>query len=98
MKNNDEEHESRVGRPTKYGEETIARLCEALADGMPIKGACAIAGIAVSTLADWREKYPEIELRMSEAREIARQKLDKRARADPAPVLSAESRVHYSSA
>jgi hypothetical protein len=70
----DESNESRVGRPTKYNETTIARLCDALADGMPIKGACAIAGIAVSTLADWREKYPEIELRMSQAREIARQR------------------------
>lgn len=34
---NDELNKSGVGRPTKYSEETIARLCEALADGMPIK-------------------------------------------------------------
>jgi len=33
---NDESNESRVGRPTKYSEETIDRLCAALADGMPI--------------------------------------------------------------
>jgi hypothetical protein len=44
-----------------------------LADGLPIKSACIIAGIGVSTLADWREKYPELEERMAEAREKARQ-------------------------
>ena len=69
-----EEHESRVGRPTKYSEETIARLCEALADGMPIKAACVVAGIGVTTLNEWRDKYPEIEERMSQARERYREK------------------------
>jgi len=62
------------GRPTKYSEETIARLCEALADGLPIKGACVVAGIGVTTLAEWREQHPGLEERMNEAREIARQK------------------------
>jgi hypothetical protein len=33
----------------------------ALADGMPIKGACVVAGINVTTLGEWREKRPEIE-------------------------------------
>jgi hypothetical protein len=33
-------------------EEVIARLCSALADGMPIKGACVVAGIGASKLAD----------------------------------------------
>ena len=69
-----EEHESRVGRPTKYSEETIARLCEALADGMPIKAACVVAGIGVTTLNEWRDKYPELEERMSQARERYREK------------------------
>ena len=71
---NDELNKSRVGRPTKYSEETIARLCEALADGLPIKGACVVVGIGVTTLAEWREQHPGLEERMSEAREIARQK------------------------
>ena len=62
------------GRPTKYSEETIARLCEALADGMPIKAACVVAGIGVTTLNEWRDKYPEIEERMSQARERYREK------------------------
>ncbi len=69
-----EEHETRVGRPTKYSEETIARLCEALADGMPIKAACVIAGIGVTTLAEWREQHPGLEERMNEARERYREK------------------------
>jgi Bacteriophage Sf6, terminase small subunit-like len=63
-----------VGRPTKYDEKTITRLCEALADGMPIKAACVVAGIGVTTLAEWRDKYPEIEDRMSQARERYREK------------------------
>jgi Helix-turn-helix domain of resolvase len=70
----DELNDSRVGRPTKYSEETIARLCEALADGMPIKAACVIAGIGVTTLNEWRDKYPELEERMSQARERYREK------------------------
>ena len=70
----DEVKEPQVGRPTKYNEETIARLCEALADGMPIKAACIVAGIGVTTLAEWRDKYPEIEERMNQARECYREK------------------------
>ena len=70
----DKLNESRVGRPTKYSEETIARLCEALADGMPIKAACVVAGIGVTTLNEWRDKYPEIEERMNQARERYREK------------------------
>jgi hypothetical protein len=70
----DETKDSQVGRPTKYGEETIARLCEALADGMPIKAACVVAGIGVTTLNAWRDKYSEIEERMNQARESYREK------------------------
>jgi hypothetical protein len=33
------------------------------------------AGIGVSTLSDWREKYPDLEERMTEAREVARLKM-----------------------
>jgi hypothetical protein len=59
----------------RYEPDTIGRLGAGLADGLPIKSACLIAGIGVSTLADWREKYPELEERMAEAREVARQKM-----------------------
>jgi hypothetical protein len=48
------------------------RLLAGLADGLSYKSACITAGIGVSTLADWREKYPELEVRMEEAREVAR--------------------------
>jgi hypothetical protein len=72
--NNDDKNEASVGRPTKYNEKTIARLCEALADGMPIKGACVVAGIGVTTLGEWRDKYHEIEERMNESRERFREK------------------------
>jgi hypothetical protein len=65
----------KAGRPTKYEPDTIERLLAGLADGLPIKSACIIAGIGVSTLADWREKYPELEERMTSAREVARQKM-----------------------
>ncbi len=65
----------KAGRPTKYEPETIERLLAGLADGLPIKSACIIAGIGVSTLSDWREKYPELEERMAEAHEKARLKM-----------------------
>jgi hypothetical protein len=61
-----------VGRPTKFNDETIARLCAAMADGMPIRGACIVAGIGVTTLKEWRERYPDLEERIGDAREHAR--------------------------
>ena len=64
----------RVGRPTKYNEETIARLCDALGDGLSIKSACIVTGIGVTTLSEWKQQHPELEDRLSEAREFARQK------------------------
>jgi len=65
----------KAGRPTKYSPETVERLLAGLTDGLPIKSACIIAGIGVSTPSDWREKYPELEERMAEAREKARLKM-----------------------
>jgi hypothetical protein len=41
---------------------------------MPIKGACVVAGISVTTPAEWRASQPDLEARMSEARQHARQK------------------------
>ena len=67
-------NKAQVGRPTKFNNEVLGRLYSALADGMPIKGACVVAGIGVSTLADWREGDSQIEDAMSQARECARQK------------------------
>ncbi|HJY52587.1 MAG TPA: hypothetical protein VKD89_01080 [Candidatus Udaeobacter sp.] len=73
MKTNDKNQPS-VGRPTKYSQETIERLCEALADGLPIKGACVKAGIGVTTLNEWRDRYPEVNEQIEEARECYREK------------------------
>src|SRR5438477_468550 len=63
-----------TGRPTKFAAETVERLCAAIGDGMPIKGACTVAGIGVTTLNEWREKYPDLEERIADAREHARLK------------------------
>jgi hypothetical protein len=64
----------KTGRPTKFTEETIERLCGALGDGMSIKSACVIAAVGVSTLNEWREQHPELEDRLAKSREFARQK------------------------
>jgi hypothetical protein len=69
-----ESNEPSVGRPTKYNEKTIGRLCEALADGMPIKSACVKTGIGVTTLNEWRDRYPQIETKMEQARDRFREK------------------------
>jgi hypothetical protein len=69
-----ESNESSVGRPTKYNDKTIERLCEALADGMPIKSACIKAGIGVTTLNEWRDRYPHIETKIEQARDKFREK------------------------
>ena len=71
---NAEASERQAGRPTKYNEETVTRLCDALADGMPIKSACTVAQIGVQTLSDWRKEYPELEQRINESRELMREK------------------------
>ena len=41
---------------------------------MPIKGACIVAGIGQSTLNDWRERYDDLEEKLADSREHARQK------------------------
>jgi hypothetical protein len=66
--------EARAGRPSKRTKETLARLYAAIADGMPINGACVVAGIGVQTLSDWRKRDPGIEDRLNEAYERARLK------------------------
>jgi len=66
--------ERQVGRPSKFTEETIEHLCDAIAAGMPMKGACVVAGVGVTTLNEWRERYPDLEERILDARENARLK------------------------
>lgn len=62
------------GRPTKFNEQTIAHLCVAIGEGLSIKSACTVAQIGVTTLAEWRAEHPGLEERLSESRELARQK------------------------
>ena len=69
-----EKEQSRVGRPTKRNKKTIERLRAALSDGLSIKSACCVAGIGVTTLAEWRDQDPSLEEHINEAKEIARQK------------------------
>jgi hypothetical protein len=38
------------------------------------KGACVVAGIGVTRLNEWRERYPDLQQRLSDAREHARLK------------------------
>jgi hypothetical protein len=64
--------DARIGRPTKFTDETLERLCAAIGDGMPLRGACVVAGIGVTTLKEWRERYPDLEERIADGREHAR--------------------------
>ena len=68
------EQHGKAGRPTKYKPEMIDRLLAALADGLSHKQACMAAGISQTTLAEYRREHPDLEARMDEAREVARQK------------------------
>jgi len=61
-----------IGRPTKCTGKTLARVYAAIAEGMPINGACVVAGIGVTTLKEWRERFPNLEERITDAREHAR--------------------------
>jgi hypothetical protein len=65
---------SKGGRPTLYTPETTQKLLSALSAGLTHKQACLACGIDQSTLANWRERYPDLEPRMEAAREEARQK------------------------
>jgi hypothetical protein len=62
------------GRPALYKPETVERLLDALRAGLTHKQACLACGISQSTLANWREQFPDLESRMDAAREEARQK------------------------
>jgi len=68
------EEQGKPGRPTKYDPQTVDKLLAALRAGLTHKQACLACGIGQSTLADWRERYPELEPHMDAAREEARQK------------------------
>ena len=68
------EGHGKAGRPALYKPETAERLLAALRAGLTHKQACLACGISQSTLANWREQFPDLESRMEAAREEARQK------------------------
>src|SRR4051812_8214528 len=61
------------GRPTKRTKAALGKLYEAIALGLPQSGACAVSGISVSALRNWRSEDPAIGEDMEKARETARQ-------------------------
>jgi hypothetical protein len=67
--------ESKGTKPTKLTKKTLSRLLKAISNGTPISSACVIAGIANSTLNEWRQEHPEINERIELARERMREKL-----------------------
>lgn len=70
--NGTEDGKGKAGRPAKYCEATVAKLCDAFASGMPQKGACIYAGISETTLADWRKEHEGLSDAITAAREVAR--------------------------
>ena len=66
---------SKGTKPTKLTKKTLSRLLKAISNGTPISSACVIAGIANSTLNEWRQEHPEINERIELARERMREKL-----------------------
>jgi hypothetical protein len=47
------------GRPTKYNQEIVDAITDALRKGMTRKDSCSVADISEETFAQWRRKYPE---------------------------------------
>ena len=62
-------------KPTKFTARNIRRLLEAISNGMTVRSACIVAGIAPSTLTNYRREHPELVERIDKAREIAREKM-----------------------
>ena len=48
-----------AGRPTKYNDETVKKICDAIRAGNTQSASCGYAGIAVSTFHEWLKEYPE---------------------------------------
>ena len=56
-----------AGRPTKYTPETAKKIVDAVRLGATYTLACQYAGIDVSTLENWRQKYSDFSLMIKEA-------------------------------
>jgi hypothetical protein len=60
-------------RPSKYTPETVEKLLAALRDELSQKQGCLACGISESTFYERRREHPELEGKLNEAREQARQ-------------------------
>jgi hypothetical protein len=56
-----------AGRPTKYTEQTVAKLLEALKGGNTRRASCAAAGIDQTTLANWLKEYSDFSYAVEKA-------------------------------
>lgn len=56
------------GRPSKFTNDLLEKLAEAIASGMPDKFACERVGITEDTLGDWRRSKPGFSVYLDAAR------------------------------
>jgi len=61
----------KMGRPTLYNSKTVTKLVNAVGDGLGLRAACIIAGIAYDTLMTWQREKPELKDKLDRAREQA---------------------------
>jgi hypothetical protein len=57
-----------MARPSKYSEQVVTDICQALQAGAPIRIACGFAGIDEATYFRWQERYSEFRERSTRAR------------------------------
>jgi hypothetical protein len=57
-----------MARPSKYSEQVVTDICQALQAGAPIRIACGFAGIDEATYHRWQERYSEFRERSTRAR------------------------------
>ena len=68
-----EKPKNKGGKPSSFTPKKAELLIRALRAGLTTKQAAQACGISRTTLATWREKYPDFESRVEAAREQARQ-------------------------
>lgn len=56
-----------MGRPSKYNEETVERICADIREGYNRHDAAARAGVDDSTVFDWMNRYPDFSDKVKEA-------------------------------
>lgn len=59
--------EKRMGRPSKYTDEVADKIIMNLEIGMSVHGACAQAGISMTTMYSWRDRNAVFDRRMATA-------------------------------